>query len=252
MSLFRPKDIPALLHDRQLAECYRQEAQSGPVEVEFSCVQLNAPTRTDLEQFEEIWVGQVYGMVEAFVPKPGWTVVDVGANIGCFTLWAATHMRRGQLWAFEPIPQTFEYLERNIQSNSHRFSLLEVQTQACAIADVEDTLPMVLVAEATGWNRLISEEALINEQRATIKVPAHLLDSRVPETQVDLLKVDVEGAELQVLRGATRMLRQTDRVVMEYHSAELLRDCRGLLESVGFHLVTKTREHNLGIAYFSR
>ena len=100
-------------------------------------------------------MGQAYGMVEAFVPKPGWTVVDVGANIGCFTLWAATHMQRGHLWAFEPMPRTFDYLQRNIQDNHSRFSSVDVQAQAYAVADTTETLSMLMVAESTGWNRLI-------------------------------------------------------------------------------------------------
>ena len=197
-------------------------------------------------------MGQAYGMVETFVPKPGWTVVDVGANIGCFTLWAAMHMHRGHLWAFEPIPATFDYLARNIQDNQARFSAVTIDPQAYAVAEIEDTLSMLVVAESTGWNRLIAGDVMITETRPIVQVPAKPLDALVPDIEIDLLKVDVEGAELKVYQGASQTLQRTRRVVMEYHSADLFRECQSLLETSGFRLIRSTPGPNLGMAYFVR
>ncbi len=206
MALHRPQDIPPLLRDRETAQKLRHDLpEHGEIQAEFSRVSLSAPSRTDLEQFEEIWVGQAYGMDEAFVPQPGWTVVDVGANIGCFTLWAAFCMRQGQILAFEPMPTTFDYLQRNIQDNGSRFSSVVIQAQPYAVADISDTLSMLLVAESTGWNRLIAGDDLAKETRPIIQVSAKTLDALIPELPVDLLKVDVEGAELKVFRERRKL-----------------------------------------------
>lgn len=253
MAVSRPGDIPALFRDRANNHRYRKNLPShGPVEGVFSRIRLAVPNRTDLEQFEEIWVGQAYGMREDFVPKPHWTVVDVGANVGCFSLWAAAHMKKGRIWAFEPVPATFSYLQQNIVGNRQRWPLVQIQAHSYAVTDTSGTLSMLIVAESTGWNRLIAEEVMARETRPVIQVPAKPLDSLLPETPVDLLKVDVEGAELQVLRGAARTLLGTTRVVMEYHSADLLRESWQLLETAGFRLILVTEGPNIGAAYFRR
>lgn len=253
MALRRPRELLPLLRDRKTARKLRQELpKHGEIQATFSRVSVLAPTRTDLEQFEEIWVGQGYGMHEDFVPRPEWTVVDVGANIGCFTLWAAMHMQRGRIWSFEPILSTFTYLERNIYENQPRFPGVEIHVQSYAVADVDDTLSMLLVAESTGWNRLVAGDELTQETRTVVPVPAKPLDALIPDIPVDLLKVDVEGAELQVFQGAANTLQRTWRVVMEYHHEDLLKNCRLLLEASGFRMVLQTPGPNLGMAYFSR
>jgi FkbM family methyltransferase len=103
-------------------------------------------------------------------------------------------MQQGQLWAFEPIPTTFGYLERNIHDNQHRVPSVSIEAQAYAIAETEDTLSMLAVAESTGWNRLIAGEAIAKERLPIVQVPAKPLDSLIPDAPIDLFKVDVEGA----------------------------------------------------------
>lgn len=73
--------------------------------------------------------------------------------------------------------------------------------------------------------------------------------------RVDLLKMDVEGAEADLLRGARRALELIRRVVFEYHSHALLEQCAELLEAAGF-VCRGSRDtwpdSGIGVAYFSR
>ncbi len=249
----RPYDLLSIIHDRQKGRYLRRTLpEQGSIHGDFSRVSIDAPNRTDLEQFEEIWVGQAYGLLDAFVPKSGWTVVDIGANIGCYTLWAARHSRRGKIYAFEPVPETFGYLQRNIEANKLGYSEVDIKLYSYAIADTDDTLSMLITAESTGWNRLISGDDLKRETRRVIQVPVKPLDALIPDESVDCLKVDVEGAELLVFQGASRTLQNSERVIMEYHSAELFTKCKTLLEKYGLELALRTSQPNLGMAYFQR
>jgi FkbM family methyltransferase len=161
-------------------------------------------------------------------------------------------MRHGRIWAAEPVPATFAYLERNIHANEMQFSSVEIHTLPYAMADAEASLPMLVMEESTGWSRLVDEQFASAETRPIVRVQTKTLDSVLPPVTVDLLKVDVEGAELRVYRGAPQTLHRVRRVVMEYHSPELFRDCRHLLEGCGLRMVLRTTDEALGIAFFSR
>ncbi len=90
------------------------------------------------------------------------------------------------------------------------------------------------------------------------------LDQIVPAlavSRIDLLKIDVEGAEVEVLRGAAHELRTTQRIVLEYHSREWLRQCEELLNAHGFlrEILVEyypedaaTGQDEVGITYYSR
>lgn len=248
----RPQDILLMIQDRQH---YRKAMEAlpaaGEISWQFAQVNVTAPRRTDLGAFAEIWLGQVYGLHPQFVPQPEWRVVDVGANIGIFTLWAAIHMRRGRLWAVEPIPVTFDYLNRNVVANHGAFPDLILNTKAVAMGNRVGALPMVIPHESTNSRPMMARKPAPDE--TCITVPLTTLDAVVPPPQmIDLIKIDVEGAEEIVLQGGQNVLTRTRRIVMEYHNAKLLRDCRERLESARFRQVLSTGASDLGVAYFSK
>lgn len=249
----RPRDIIPLVRDRQILNGLRSKTRgSEPVQAHLSRVVLNVPTHTDLHQVREVWVDQTYAGLDDFVPRPGWTVIDVGANIGAYSLWAGIHMGRGQIWAFEPVPHTFGYLQLNIYRNYRSFPSLDVIIHQCALAEADRALPMVTSAQSTGWSRLVGEEEKVAHKEKVIFVEAKPLDALVSDIRVDLMKIDVEGAELRVLQGSKRVLSRARRVVMEYHSFALRDECRAFLESLGFSIYLQTPQSSIGVAYFVR
>src|SRR5439155_18920994 len=82
-----------------------------------------------------------------------------------------------------------------------------------------------------------SESVGIGRTRVPIRTLDDLLSDR-PQI-VDLLKVDTEGAELEILQGAGAVLRRTQRVVLEFHSPELRDGCAKFLKSAGFTEVAR-------------
>jgi len=146
---------------------------------------------------------------------PGATVLDVGANLGAYTLLFATWTGPGgRVIAFEPAPQAANGLRRQLVLNELDDRVEVVQT---AVADRIGSAPFVSEG-ASGANQLAPGAA---DQRA-ITVPTTTIDAFCEARGVrpDVIKIDVEGAELDVLRGARRTLaRPGVRAFLELHPA---------------------------------
>lgn len=128
--------------------------------------------------------------------KPGWTVIDVGANLGYHALLASCLVGpEGHIFAFEPSPSTYQALVTNIVLNqAHNIT-------PCQTA-LSDSCGVVSVIEETqdDYNRI----GLPGEP-GRIEIPSVTLDQFVEEQQIkriDLIKVDIEGAEHKFLQGA--------------------------------------------------
>lgn len=135
----------------------------------------------------------------------GMTVFDVGANVGQYTLVASDCVGPGgEVHSFEPDPVTFEWLERNVRINALR----GVRLNQSAV--FEDTQPVKLFLAGirdTGSNSIVGEPWLESGQSVMARcttLDLYTKEHSVP--RVDVIKIDVEGAELGVLRGAEKLL----------------------------------------------
>lgn len=133
------------------------------------------------------------------------TVVDVGANIGFITVRAARTASR--VIAIEPHPTRFRYLERNVALNG----LTNVTCMNCAVGAGEGELALYDVDPTLG-PRPLDVSATPGRGRCH-RVPLRTLDSLVEEA--NLVKIDVEGYEAEVLRGANNLLAGGPRLVIE-------------------------------------
>jgi FkbM family methyltransferase len=155
--------------------------------------------------------------------RPGMHVFDVGADIGIFTLGAAQRVGNGRVYAFEPNHHRASIIQRHIVLNRWQDRAEVVEA---AVSDGEGGVPFY----ATEWTTAGSlsrrnAEMLPHLQVAETTVESVSLDRFCERTQVTphVLKIDVEGAELLVLRGAVRLLRETDPIVFcEIHPAQML------------------------------
>lgn len=148
---------------------------------------------------------------------PGMTFVDAGAHCGQYTLVAARQVGpAGQVHSFEPDPQTFAILQKNIAMNK----LGNVHANQVALAERVATLDFFLGNDLNfGANSLAPN--VFNSNRA-IKVSTRPLDDYLQEQgveQVDLVKIDVEGAELAVLQGSRALLSGRHRpfIIAEFN-----------------------------------
>lgn len=142
--------------------------------------------------------------------EPGMVAFDVGANIGYFTLgFAASVGEHGQVHAFEPTPALAERIRLNAALNC----LSQIKVNQIAIADAPGIATLHLSLEDPEANSLYPIEI----GTRTVSVTKAALDTYVTDARVnrvDLMKVDCEGSELNVLRGAERMLTGADAPVL--------------------------------------
>lgn len=136
--------------------------------------------------------------------KPGMVFFDVGAHIGEYTVMGASRIGAdGQVHAFEAQPATAELLRKSCEAN--RLQVAVVNT--CAVSDHEGELEFDIRSDPT-MSAIATPARHWNRSLGRIRVPAVTLDAYCDRLAVwpDLVKIDVEGAELRVLHGAAGIL----------------------------------------------
>ncbi|WP_252718786.1 FkbM family methyltransferase [Haloarcula sp. CBA1122] len=164
----------------------------------------------------------------------GDSFVDVGANIGYFSLLASSVVgNSGQVIAFEPEPQNFNILERNVVSNdlNGRVSLYQK-----ALADSSETLMLNHHPTNKGMHSIVSE---FDHREDETEIEAIEGDSVLSE-HIDIIKIDVEGAEPNVIRGLSSTLERCHpTIVFEYenrHWEEEITVIIDMLTDIGYRL----------------
>jgi len=170
------------------------------------------------------WQPEVWDALSARL-GPGAVLIDVGAHIGTFTLKGAVRVGpTGKVIAFEPNPETLVELRSNIAA-SHVESTVVVEPIACSDKDQQLTL-YADRGTNTGASSLSKENATtFDSAPRPYPVRARPIDDVVSElglTRVDAIKIDVEGAEVSVLRGTLKTLEKFHpKVVIEIDERQL-------------------------------
>jgi FkbM family methyltransferase len=134
--------------------------------------------------------------------RPGDVMIDVGAHVGIVTLQAARHVGRdGHVHSVEPTPANADMLRRNVEAGE----LANVSVHECAAGSEPGTAVLHQMG-LTHLNSLVGANPYSSESSG-VEVPVHRLDDLV-DGRVDAIKIDVEGAELEVLEGAGRILAE--------------------------------------------
>lgn len=182
--------------------------------IDFGILKINTPLST---QFEEIFWLEAADLILPYFNeynfcnegpyeiknveiKSNDKVIDCGANIGLFSTFAA--QRNGEVFAFEPVPTTREYLQQNADLYPDK-----IHVEPYALSDKNGKTTM-FITDSNGSSTLIHER--VNELDQTT-VPTITLDQFVHErnlARVDFIKADIEGAERLMLAGAQETLRR--------------------------------------------
>jgi FkbM family methyltransferase len=199
------------------------------------------------------WKGLIRAVVptidhqEAFVGLEFASVVDVGANVGQFSLFASHRWPDAIIHAFEPIPD-----------QAARFAAVHgsrVTLHRCALGESATSLPIHIASRKDSSSLLPlgqRQKAMFNMDEVNqIEVPVERLDAVLKPSdlpQPSLLKIDVQGFEFEVLRGAGEFLRHFSHVYVEvsftelYEGQKLYSDVKALLLKSGLTLL---RKHNI-------
>lgn len=192
-------------------------------------VRLSVRGAPDVWSVKETWLDRFYERCD-FPVEPGWTVVDIGAGIGEFTLLAACAGAR--VVAFEPSPTSFSLLRVNLDANGagHVMAVQAAITDKTGAARIDiDGNPLTARAGAGSG---IEVRALSLQDALAEAGVAH----------IDMLKIDCEGGEYAILGPASPdLFAGVKRIVMEAHDLDgdhTMAHLVMLLEGYGYRVET--------------
>lgn len=186
------------------------------------------------------WEGWVAAFIQSTFP-PGGVFVDIGAHLGWYTLFA--HSQRARLvHAFEPNPRLHELLHRSLSLNALSGA---TRLENLALHDGEHLCELHVPKHWSGNGRLVLEgQERYGRESDTFEVCTQSLDS-CNLGPVDYIKIDAEGAESRILRGAEATLRSNPgvRLLVEHHQLQDEYDTmRWMIEELGFSMAVLTHE----------
>ncbi len=164
-------------------------------------------------------------VIRSLMKLEGNIAVDVGANIGYYSILLSRRFQR--IYAIEPHPKTAECLYSNLIRNhlQDRHKIERV-----AVSDYEGEAELFL-----SWHSSVHSLFPKQMDRGSVKVRVTTLDSLLDEfTRIDLIKIDVEGAEWEVLRGSERIMSKVRNWMIEVHKEHQKRQFEGKFQEYGY------------------
>jgi len=154
------------------------------------------------------------------VVKPGDTVLDLGANIGYFTLLAAKLVgETGKVFSFEPEPRNYKYLVENLRLNNYE----QVSAFQKAVSNQKGRTKLYICLYDTGHHTINQYQGIKayrpnvpEDKEEFIEIETVSLDEFFEgrENEIDVIKMDVEGAEMLALLGMDQLLRANRKIKM--------------------------------------
>ena len=198
----------------------------------------------DKSVLKEVWFKTIYDKHNIKVEK-GDTVIDIGAHIGIFSIYASEISQTGNIYAFEPFIENYKRLEKHkiINNKNNLFIYNE------GITDKEGIQTLYLSPDNnTGGH------SLYLKSHSNKKVDIHtikLMDfcEREKINRIDFLKMDCEGAEFDILMSNETVLKKVNKIIMECHPykdnnvAIMIQ----LLERNGFKVIRESNNSTSGV-----
>lgn len=154
--------------------------------------------------YDELFRKEIY-QFETSNPSP--YIIDAGANIGLSVYYFKQHFPEARIVAFEPDPKVFTVLKENVES----LVLNHVELVQKGLWNEAKTLEF-FAEGADGGRIAVSGDAEKLRQIETVRLRGYL------DRPVDLLKIDIEGAETEVIEDCADLLHHVERIFVEYHS----------------------------------
>lgn len=193
-----------------------------------------------IDTYLEIFRNRAHMETEGFDGKGAKVVVDAGANEGYYTLKIKRRNPKARVIAVEPMPKTIEVLKKNLKANG--FEDVEVVRAALGAKNGRATLEFVPEITVIAAKRIYDQprDWLPKKRIRKLNVRQMTLPSLCAEKgidEIDLLKLDVEASEMEILKGAKKMLPKIRKMVIEWHTPKLKKQCIAFMKRNGFRMV---------------
>jgi FkbM family methyltransferase len=151
--------------------------------------------------------------------QPDWLVVDIGAALGDYCVWAARQLSQGRVIAIEPFPQSIRLIRANLEVNQ----IENVTVFESAVGSSTGKATLQLVTGQAVQHSTAAEAGGSGVAVQTVTLTSVL--EQLPEGRIDYLKIDCEGAEYDILFNTpSEVLRKITRICMEVHDGMTLHD----------------------------
>jgi len=203
---------------------------------------------TDLMALTHVWLIEEYKS-KNFEIKDTDVIIDVGGHIGLFSLYASQFCKNGLIYSFEPVPENYNLLIDNIQSND----LNQIKSFNLAVSNSNSNVKLYLNDDEAG-------HSMFSKSSKTITVDSISLQQIFDDNNIEncnFLKLDCEGTEYEILQNLPlSYFNKIEKIVIEYHMAdshpELLENLKKLLISQNYFLKTKKLFSDIGFLYASK
>lgn len=211
-------------------------------------VVLDGPDTIELAfLFQETWLRRIYSP-PGYEIESGSTVIDIGANIGVFAIYAATQAPGVRVFSYEPFPENVKWLRNNVAKSG----LANVEVHQLAVCGETGVRYLQVNSEDWIMHSLFGEGS---EQHRGLAVNCVSFDQIMNGADIErceLLKLDCEGSEYEILRScAPETLKRVGRIVAEYHEGPHIDGtgkelCR-FLEARSFRIDNFEQENGCGV-----
>lgn len=197
------------------------------------------PRTSDLLTYREIFDEEVYRSVLDHLDDEC-NIVDLGANVGLAARYFLTHRPRARLLAVEAMPSTYRVLEKNLD-----VQLVGTKVRTSHVAVWSHNQGVVLnLPMANKYSRVTALEDSKPESKLSVSVPSQTLDQILSEAgidQIDLLKIDIEGAEVELLKNFDAWQSHVNCIAIEFHgNSRADSHFDSLMSSNGFRVINET------------
>ena len=184
--------------------------------------------------------------------KPGSVFYDLGANIGFYAFLANRFISTGKIYSFEPSPISRKIFEQHLAINKKLMLHNNISILPFAISDREQEISFSNNEQRRDGNTYISGSTAYTEAKSIIIVKCFSIDELIEQGYEipDIIKVDVEGAEFDVLKGAVNTLKKYKPDILlathECHLPGVKDSCINFLMKLGYTL-KYTGTHNMQV-----
>ena len=200
---------------------------------------------TDFMALANVWLLEDY-KIKKFEIRSNDVIVDIGAHIGIFTIYASQFCNNGKIYSFEPVRENYDLLLNNIKLNNSE----QVKPFNLAVSNTNDDVTIYINDDKAAHSIFPSSESSINVKSIT-------LQNIFEENNINhcnFLKLDCEGAEYEILCNLpAKYFKEIDKIVMECHFVDkkpkLIGELKQILVKQGFQVRTKTISNELVLLY---
>lgn len=185
----------------------------------------------DISIFYELFWKKMYALPHKLIQSPE-IIIDLGAHLGFTSIFYALEYENAKIYSLEASKENFRLLKKNTE----KFAQISVLNRAINFEDGE-----VLFEEGgLSYNTRISDKGDVIQ---AISIPTLMKNHKIHK--IDLLKIDIEGAEKELLHQNNDWLEKVENIVIELHEPYDLQALKKDLEPFGFKIITPNNENGL-------